>query len=344
MDESDHLATVARRIGNTIQGQILDIGSVPVLVDWSRAVNSYGQETRSLSGKAAIAVTPSSGLSLIVTQTCDLQPRATISGRATLHVAPIRIEGAASDIAQSARRETSPRYVLVPWHQTADGEVAVADLDYVGPLDRGLAAEHITDEKPPPEMRRRLEHALGRPWSRPALPDDVEAVIRPIKQKVVDANAHALRRIFDEALFQVRVSFASNREECTVRVHLVPYQEWFPDVEPRGVRPDSPKDHVKIAERLCRMFDTGDPGPEASLELVQQWHALANWLEVSCTNAKDKEAARVRPDREFTVERVEVLISLLDADLVSTTDVLDLSHLSLEDGTSDLDNAIRSSD
>ena len=340
-----HVAEVAETVGKLIQGQVLNFDRFPLLVAMDKRVGDYEITQSASTGRRAVAVQLGDGCSIVVTQTCDLQKRHTLRGRSTVHLAPLlHVDEGAAITRQSVAQE-SPRYVHVPWHEAPPGKTAVADLDFVGPVDRGLITEdHITQEKPTGAQVRVLAHALGRPWSRAALDDDVDRVVAPVKKKLRDAKNEDLRRLFDDGIFQVRVGVSGEANNLSVKVLLVPYQEWYPDVEVQdsNFRSGRPGDHTKIAKEICELYDRHDPGPESSRELVQSWMLFAKWLTDVCVAAMKTEAASRRSsmeaadggsgdDEPFTVTEVEVSIGMLDSDVVQETDLLDLSHLSIEE-------------
>lgn len=254
---------------------------------------------------------------MVVTQTCDLQERRTKSGDALVLVCPIvYIEG---DKRKTASGLAQPKYVPVPWVS----EAAFADLAQATSVDRSIVARAETVAMPPEAERRRLAYLLGRPFSRPALPDDVVTALKPL-QKIANGKHEAVRRLFDEAVDMIRVmpdEEYSPDGTSSVTVILLIDPDWLPDVAPGTLGTALPKDLERVATRLIQAFesDTPDRGPL----LRRLWNEFLSRIESRIAE---------RLDGKLRVEAVSVSAAthLLPA-AFSNSDELDLGHLSIDD-------------
>lgn len=329
------LDDVATAIHGLVQGELLHLPSLPLLASTDNSVTLAGHHAatriKAHAGVALLApVKVDSSIVMVVTQTCDLQERATLKDRRTIHVAPVIFAAQDGDVARAAQGGRTPRYVPVPWCRTPAGAVAVADLDYISLLDRGVVRATSLG-RPPEANRRRLAHDLGRPWSRPALPDDVDRVVSPIRDRVLEARHANLRRIFDEGLYQVRVQWTGTSPNMAVVVHLIPYPDWYPDIEPREHPPQIKQNTVTVADVISRLRDRPDD-PDYDT-LPTRWHQLAALLTTACTSSLTRlSKQRQEQGRTVTIASVVVTVSILDHEILEDTDLLDLAHLSfLED-------------
>lgn len=328
--DDDRLRLTAEAVNKLVQGQLLPITAVSILVPTRQGLSdaAKGIETRGLEGQyAAAPARVHSGLSMIATQTCDLQDWATLGGRQTMHVAPVIILDKDDPVARNAKRQTTPRFIHVKWLPTEATQVAVADLDWLSPIDRAVVIGMVPGPKPAATDRRQLEHALGRPWSRPALPDNVVRAVKPIRDKVTTAKNDQTTRILDEALYQIRVTATDELAGLGVTVHLIPYPQWHPDVISKQPS-KTPKLTVEnICQRMCDTYDSLNPGSDDPANLVWLWHQLASALTASCAQAlgKARQTATEPPVVSITVE-----LTLMDHELVAGSDILDLSHMSID--------------
>lgn len=197
-DTSDDAAVVA----TYLQGQIFELNSLPVLGSRTRSMHPVAklvaEKTAGTSSTLLVPVKVASGRVMLVTQTCDLQARRTERGQTLVHVAPVvELEG---ENLRNAHRDARPNYVAVPWL----GDFLFADIDQMAAVDRGVLVEAPAGPRPSESDRRNLAYRLGRYFSRPALPDEVLAALKPL-QKFAEAKHFATGRVRD-AVAQIRVS------------------------------------------------------------------------------------------------------------------------------------------
>jgi len=313
---------VASALAKIVQGQVFGLNRLMVMSTRRGPVHPAAQAFVG-PGKRA----PSEGLELVllplevetgkvmlVTQTCDLQPRQTSGGRTNAHVAPIvGLDGAAL---RDALAGLSPRFVPVPWL----GPGLAADLDQVTPVDRAVLA--LCERGPSPEetQRRALAAALGRVYARAALPDEVVKVLETLRRTAVDAKDSAVRRVFDEAIVQIRVmpDAAYHADEgCAITVLILLEADWYPEVEPAKFR-DTGKDPVAIAPLIVDAYESGDDSRAG--ELMTLWGRLRKSLE-------DRLLVRAQSHSPSVTDVTVRLETALTPAEYETSDVLDLTYL-----------------
>lgn len=316
-DTSDDAAVVA----TYLQGQVFELNSLPVLGSRTRSMHPVAklvaEKTAGTSSTLLVPVKIASGRVMLVTQTCDLQTRRTERGQTLVHVAPVvELEG---ENLRNARRDARPNYIAVPWL----GGSLFADMDQMAAVDRGVLVEAPTGPRPSESDRRDLAYRLGRYFSRPALPDEVLDVLKPL-QKFAEAKHFATRRVRD-AVAQVRVfpnpDFAKDGP-WSLRVTLVVDAEWLSDVDPKPFR-ETGKQFQDVTEPMTEIFDRAEPSERG--QLLTLWGRLCKQLRERLTDKLRERAAG-----KYSDVLVDVVSSLTPADLASS-DVLDFGNYSLDD-------------
>lgn len=316
-DKSDDATVVA----TYLQGQVFELNSLPVLGSRTRSMHPVAKaaaETR--AGTTPTLIVPvkvASGRVMLVTQTCDLQARRTERGQTLAHVAPVvELEG---ENLRNARRDARPNYIAVPWL----GDSWFADMDQIAAVDRGVLAEANVGPGPSESHRRDLAYRLGRYFSRPALPDEVLAALKPL-QKFAEARHSATVRVRD-AVAQVRVfpnPGFDNDGPWSLRVTLVVDDEWLSDVEPEPFH-ETGKQFHDVTGPMVELFDRAEMSERGML--LTLWGRLCDQLRERLKNQlADRSAGKVAD------VLIDVESRLTPADLASS-DVLDFGHYSLDD-------------
>ncbi|WP_207605982.1 hypothetical protein [Paenarthrobacter ureafaciens] len=319
------LGAVASAVAKLLQGAVLRVPTLPFLASTMHAVHPVAREVvdalpaKSVgpSKSAVIPARTATGLVMLLTQTCDLQERRTIGGDALVLVAPIvRIEGNQQRTASSLAQ---PKYVPVPWV----AEWAFADVGQATSVDRSVAANAEVVSMPQESERRRLAYLLGRPFSRPALPDDLVTALRPL-QKIANGRHQSLRRIFDDAVNMIRVlpdEEYSAEHDASVTVIFLVDPDWLPDVPPGDLGQTLGRDPDRVADFLVETFDSDAQDRDALLRRL--WNEMLTRIESRIND-------RLQPD--LRVGRVSLTVAThLLPQAYSDSDELDLGHLSLDE-------------
>ncbi len=316
-DTSDDAAVVAAYL----QGQVFELKSLPVLGSRTRSMHPVAKAAAGTKAGTSptllVPVKVASGRVMLVTQTCDLQARRTERGQTLAHVAPV-VELAGENL-RNARRDSRPNYIAIPWL----GDSWFADMDQMAPVDRGVLAEATVGPRPSKSHRRDLAYRLGRYFSRPALPDEVLAALKPL-QKFAEARHAATDRV-RSAVAQVRVSPSpdfDNDGPWSLRVTFVVDQEWLSDVEPEPFR-ETGNQFQDVTVPMVKLFDNA--------ELLERGQLLTLWGRL-CDQLRERLTHELaeRSGGKVTDVLFEVVSSLTPADLASS-DVLDFGHYSLDD-------------
>lgn len=324
-DIEDELGEVASIVAKLIQGAVLRIPTLPFLAATMSPVHPLAKETvANLSpdnvGPLKSAVIPArteTGLAMLLTQTCDLQERRTKGGDALVLVAPIvRLEGerhkAASSLAQ-------PKYVPAQWIDDA----CFADVAQATSVDRSVVARAELVGLPSEADRRRLAYLLGRPFSRPAIPDEVVATLKPL-QKIANGRHPAIRRIFDDAIDMIRIlpdEEYSSEQDPSVTVIILIDSDWLPDSPPGPLHRTLSKEPERVADLLVAAFDSAGPDREGLLRRL--------WIEFL---ARIEARVQERTGLGTGVGSVSFTPATHLLPLTYTnSDELDLGHLSLDD-------------
>lgn len=318
MGDEDDLERMALIIAGLVQGQILDLSAIPVLIPRHNALHPRASDVlRAAQGGTSALAAPiriPSGLAMIVTQTCDLQPHRTLAGRALAHVAPVlELDG---HLARDAARDTKPNYVPVPWLQGT----YFADLDQIALIDRGMLAEASHGSAPSTEESRDLAYRLGRYFSRAAIPDNVVRALKPL-QTIAESRHDAVQGVL-ASVSQVRLTSEPPFDASPpyrLRVILLVDGDAYPDAAPQPFRPTGADLH-RIAEPLLEMLGRAE---EAEMgQVVTLWTRVAEHM------ASRLSASLHRGNGDVADAEV-VVMTALTADEFSNSDALDFGHLSL---------------
>lgn len=324
-DIEAELGEVASRVAELVQGAVLRIPTLPFLTGTLSPVHPLAREVVAKLppdnvGRLKSAVIPARtemGLAMLLTQTCDLQERRTKGGDALVLVAPIvRLEGerhkAASSLAQ-------PKYVPTPWIDDA----YFADVGQATSIDRSVVACAELVGLPSEADRRRLAYLLGRPFSRPAIPDDVVATLKPL-QKIANGKHASIRRIFDDAVDMIRVlpdEEYSSEQDPSVTVIVLIDSDWLPDSPPGILSRTLSKEPERVAELLVEAFESD--GPERAGLLRRLWIEFL-------TRIESRVQERTGPGSGVGKVSFTPATHLLPLTFTNS-DELDLGHLSLDD-------------
>lgn len=313
--------TVADAIGRLRQGDVLGCSTIGIVAGGQEPVHMAAKRYLSLNPAEVVSlpIRVDTSLVMVVTQTCDLQPHKTRSGRALVHVAPL--VDLSNGLVDDVRRGTRPNYVEVEWIER--GRPLFADLDATTALDRGYAATLDVVASVPSHVRRSLAYRLARPVGRAALPNDVDRVIKWLKERPGEAKNPNVLRILDEAVTQIRVMPKpeySETDNYGLTVILVISEDWLPD----GPLPEW--DERTLFETAAQWvverydaLDVGNPG-----DILSAWSALRCAIEARLS-------ARLE-SLSTPISRVDVrLATALRPDEYDASDVVDLGHLSLDE-------------
>lgn len=180
-----------------VQGEVIGLAEISVIGD---------------DGRPQL-ITVESGLVVVLTQTCDLIR----SDREWVAVAPV-IE-VKSDTMGNVRRGQMPTMVELP-HVN---EMAVGDLCLVGSMSKRRFATLPLVHRPTEEQASRISHAIGRKFSRPALPDDVSATLKPMRERVIskDSKDSPEGRVINNRVERIRIKVDIDAETGTREVTVV---------------------------------------------------------------------------------------------------------------------------
>lgn len=317
----------AGAVASLRQGSVLELAGLPLLTSYDAPLHPEvppsSSVERSDTGRVVTLRTPR-GQVLLVSQTCDLQAHRTLAGRVIATVAPIvRLEGAE---ARDAERLTKPHFVPVPWLEPG----AFADLDQATAVDRSTLATAGVIASPGEGDRRKLAYLLGRYLSRPALPDEVDRALVPIAVRAEGGKDAAVRRLFDEAVTEIRVlpqpEYADN-----VASHLTLYfvlnEDWYPDAEPVPFGRQLASGLPAVASAVIDLLENGTDSDAG--KIVSLWRLFLDRITTILTD-------RLAKSQESRVSGFSLVpVTSLRPDEYAESDALDLGHLSLADDTTD---------
>lgn len=131
---------------------------------------------------------------VLLTQTCDLQE--TTPDEYVCLVAPVR--QVSQQLAREALRGRRPRLAGLPWLDDS----SVADLSFITTVERSLVIDVPTRGRPrTPRESQHFANAVARYLTRPAMPDHVNAVLRPFLERISQrydrnsAEGHCLNQV-----------------------------------------------------------------------------------------------------------------------------------------------------
>lgn len=246
------------------------------------------------------------GLSVVISQTCDLRQR----GRHTAQVAPlVRLSGAAAREAASGRR---PQYAPLP----AFGEDAFVDFSIICTIDKvDLASLERKPGVSEPNDKLALARAIGRKFARFPFPDDLHLPLSALQDLARQSHGRdgsdigkVFRRVTDLRLeeesiwekppYRLTLHVVVESKELPFSADDLPAEppdvrDWL--VDPSGQLTKSPK---QIATKL-----------ESAANVVQRtwlWIRFGQSLEVAITKADSKKAiadigSSVVPVDEFSL-------------------------------------------
>lgn len=249
---------------------------------------------------------------VIITPTCDMQPRA--KPRPFVIVAPLVRLPDDVDV-DTAKAGFHIRYAYVPG---AEGEAAFADLDRTQTVETGVieASQRIpglsTDAQ-----RSDFAEAVGRKFSRFAFPDSLRKSIKKWRQKVLDTYGKpnsAEGKVFRAAkTIRVAAEPSWNASSIYVTIFVVMPDGWLPESSPEGSRTVGTVEELnrlstsRLAERL--QTETNDDIKLGLVEALQ-----AGWSHIC------------RP----TDEIVDVTFELVGEGEFSYRDMADSESLDLD--------------
>ena len=261
----------------------------------------------------------------IISQTCDL---VRLNGKPNVLVALI-VELGDPRAATAAREGERPRYVHLP----ALGDSAFIDLDFVQTFEK---APHVGSFRAPGvepldfKVVRRLALAIGRRFSRLALPDEVVPWFDPlsaIAEKQYDKPNSPIGRALG-AIQEFRVQAPHwDPPGVSVTLHIILKESELQEFDENEVVSDAlrawfdlkPRTHSDIAEKLFPAVDIRPRGADRD----QLWAWLGTTLAAKCSvkipgevPAVKEVVAMVSNETEFNLVRYR------------KSDQLDLAHLS----------------
>lgn len=307
-------------VATFLQGQIFELGALPLLGSGDRSMHPVAkQAAASRAGTSPTFLVPvkvTSGLVMLVTQTCDLQTRRTQRGQSLAHAAPVvELDG---DTLRNASQDARPNFIPVPWL----GDTWFADLDQMAAVDRGVLVAATAGPRPTEEHRRDLAYRLGRYFSRPALPDEVLEALRPL-QKVADAN-HPATKLVLEAVTQIRVFPSPNYSSpgpWSLRIALLVDEAWAVDLEPAPFR-ETGQQLQDLTVPMAELFAAAEPSSLAQVATL--WGRLCDHLRARIMKDVGQRSSGLVKD-----VTVGFQTSLTPAEL-EDSDVLDFGHYSLD--------------
>ncbi len=266
-------------------------------------------------GLAIVADYTDTESAVIVTQTCDLTPR---PGKSRTHVAVAPLVRLADENQRQARKGERPQYAPVP----GAGADAFADLSRVVTIETGVLAQcdpqrGLRDE----DEKKRFAYSVARRFSRFPFPDDLEASLHYLTERVRKRYGHQESpegALFDQ-LEQVRVDAHPGWEveEINVTVIFILPAGYLP---PLGDEPDEAVHEWarenEPAEIATRLQAERDPDIKAVL-----WDALAEAWVQNCdlTGVIKSVDSEVTMADDFTLDRYWAT-ERLDLDYLSGAD------------------------
>ncbi len=259
-----------------------------------------------------------SGHVAVVSQTCDLQAHRTEGGRDLVHVAPVVV--LTGPALRDAGNLTKPHYVPIPWF----GEGHFVDLDHIAAVDRAALSSMSAVAEPGEKDRRRFAYLLGRYYSRAAFPDDVVESLKTLQGKLATASHASLRRIYDDAITQIRVlpkpPFGS-LEKSHLTLYFVLKDYWYPDACPEPLERQLGKGLHDIAIPLVQMVDGREDSDSGKIK--QLWRDLLDRMTGELTG-------RLTSNPNWNISGFTLIpVTSLSVEEYEESDALDLGHLSL---------------
>jgi hypothetical protein len=218
---------------------------------------------------------------VLLTQTCDLQE--TSPDEYVCLVAPVR--RVSERLAREALRGRRPRLAGLPWLD----ETSVVDLSFITTVERSLLVDVPSRGHPrTPRERQHFANAVSRYLTRPALPDHVNAVLKPFLERIAQrydknsAEGHCLNQV---AEFRLEATPDVDAEAPALTVLALIDEVDLPSV-PAGAEVD----HTRVDQLVERgiaaaaehALRAGTP-----LEKREGWTALGElWIRPSVERAR----------------------------------------------------------
>lgn len=165
---------------NLIQGEVLGIADACVVVGEAAAPMSPEVELAAADHgiTEGLIVAPYVVDNVVLlTQTCDLQE--TTPEEHVCLVAPVR--QVPTELAREALRGRRPRYAGLPWLN----DETIADLSLITTIERSLLVDAPRRARPrTPRERLHFANSVSRYLTRPALPDHINVVLKPLLQRI----------------------------------------------------------------------------------------------------------------------------------------------------------------
>lgn len=272
----------AAAVSGLIQGEVLEVSDACAFVAdsaWPLSdLASQEAALRETGGEHGVLVPVQEGCErvVILTQTCDLQ--STGIDERTCQVA--LVIDSDPTFAREVIRGRRPTWIALPWVSN----LAVADLSKITTLERSVVVDVPTLGRPS-STHEQLHFAsmLGRYFSRPALPDGVNDVLRPFVRRIQDrhdkqtAEGWCLQRV---ATFRVEADPDFDAVNPSLNVLVIVDEAYMPSLAPGSVPNQARIDELtqmQLEEVAAMIRDEAEPlrRREAWLALAEIWVAPA---------------------------------------------------------------------
>jgi hypothetical protein len=273
----------AAAVSSWIQGEVLAApDACVILAEASAPLSEESAQIAAETGTGLIVVPNSVDNVVLLTQTCDLQ--FTTEDEFTCLVAPV--VDVTETMAHEAWRGRRPRLTGLPWVSST----AVADLSRITTVERSVLID-VASLGRPRTLKEQLQFAetIGRYLMRPALPDQVNDVLKPFVKHLSDKhdkNSPEGFCVHKVAELRVEATPEIDSENPALNVLMILDEEDLPSL-PNGADVDD--------TRIDTIRNTGlNKAVEAvrtaigPIEKREAWTALAEcWIKPSIELAHD---------------------------------------------------------
>ncbi len=263
-----------------IQGEVLAVADACVtLADAAAPLSSEAAEVAAQEAvDEGIVLVPQRGVDHVVllSQTCDLQ----VTDERDFHclVAPVVV--VSEQVAREALRGRRPRIAALPWM----GSSSVVDLSRVTTIERSLLVNAASLGRPrTPRESLSFAEGVGRYLTRPALPDHVNDVLRPLAKRMLEqADKESPEGRCIRLLDEIRVEGDPDIDatEVALNVLMILEAEKLPTLPNTDVVDDARVDHLIASGRAAAAQAVENASN--SVGKREAWTALAEcWMKPS---------------------------------------------------------------
>lgn len=267
----------ASAVQGLVQGEVLPLqDACVVLADASAPLSNAAAAAATGAGlSSGLVYVPQDNVENVVllTQTCDLQE--TNAGEFLCLVAPV-IQ-VSEKVAYEALRGRRPPLVGLPWVDST----SVGDLTRITAVERSLVVGLTSLGRPrSPAARQHLGDLIGRFLSRPALPDHVSQVLRPMGELIQKRHdKHSPEGACWRLVTELRVEASPDLDAADLALNVLVVVS---EVELPALRPEVRVSNSHVDELIAAGVDAAAKAVHAAqdgLAKRESWTALAEcWV------------------------------------------------------------------